>query len=74
MSSFDDSPEPSPPRMMSWQAHNGAIVSIEVVTYGDKTFVISASSDCTSRLWSLKGDYVGMFGQVQSIYYKINTI
>ncbi|XP_020912310.1 WD repeat-containing protein on Y chromosome isoform X2 [Exaiptasia diaphana] len=63
MSSFDDSPEPSPPRMMSWHAHNAAIVSIEVVPYGDNTFLLSASSDCTSRLWSLKGEYVGMFGQ-----------
>lgn len=64
MASFDDTPEPSPPRMVTWHAHNAAIVSIEVVSYGDEMFVITASSDCTSRLWTLKGDYVGMFGQV----------
>ncbi|XP_031555888.1 WD repeat-containing protein on Y chromosome-like [Actinia tenebrosa] len=63
MSSMDDIAEAPPPRMISWQAHSGAVVSLEVVSRDGRTFVISASSDCTARLWTLKGDFVGMFGQ-----------
>lgn len=61
---MDDATESPPPRMISWQAHSGAVVSLEVVSYDGRAFVISASSDCTARLWTLKGDFLGMFGQV----------
>ncbi|XP_048575994.1 WD repeat-containing protein on Y chromosome isoform X3 [Nematostella vectensis] len=63
MSSTDDSPEGSPPCVIKWHAHGGAVVSLEVVSRDEKLFLVSSSVDCTARLWTLDGKYVGMFGQ-----------
>ncbi|EDO28244.1 predicted protein [Nematostella vectensis] len=68
MSSTDDSPEGSPPCVIKWHAHGGAVVSLEVVSRDEKLFLVSSSVDCTARLWTLDGKYVGMFGQFLYLY------
>lgn len=53
--------EPNPPLMLRiWRAHTDIITSIELVEKA--AFVITASKDCTVRLWTLKSQYVGTFG------------
>ncbi|XP_045580316.1 WD repeat-containing protein on Y chromosome [Salmo salar] len=58
--------EPSschPPLLQSWRAHEGAIVSVEVLVYTERLFFLSGSVDGTSRVWTGEGGYVGSFGQ-----------
>lgn len=43
------------------RAHTKAINSIEYVD--DSSVVISASSDCAIRVWTLSGEYIGTFGE-----------
>ncbi|EDO29890.1 predicted protein, partial [Nematostella vectensis] len=57
----------SPPCVITWHAHGGAVVSLEVVSRDEKLFLVSSSVDCTARLWTLDGKYVGMFGQVRHV-------
>ena len=54
----------SPTLEFDWVAHEAAIVSIEYVEHEHGTFVLSASTDQTAKLWSLQGQCVGTFGQV----------
>lgn len=57
---MDGTPFPAP----SWQAHSGEILSVELVMHDTQPLIVSASADCSVRLWSTKGHYVGTFGQV----------
>lgn len=50
--------------MVKWRAHTGEILSIEHVLHETQPLVLSASGDCTVRLWTMEGHYIGMFGQV----------
>lgn len=43
------------------RAHTKAINSIEYVD--DSSVVITASSDCAIRVWTLSGEYIGTFGE-----------
>ncbi|XP_070580974.1 cilia- and flagella-associated protein 337-like [Ptychodera flava] len=52
-----------PPLVCSWRAHDSALVSVDFVVYDDQSFILSASTDQTARLWTLKGHFVGTFGQ-----------
>lgn len=61
--SLDDSPEGKPPQLARWHAHQGAVVSIEYLSRDQGPLLLSASEDCTARLWTLDGQYIGMFGQ-----------
>lgn len=45
----------------SYRAHTKAINSIEYVD--DSSVVITASSDCAIRVWTLSGEYIGTFGE-----------
>ena len=47
--------------LFSWRAHLSAIVRVEHLKGIEG--IVSASSDCTVRLWSLSGEQIGIFGQ-----------
>ncbi|XP_066529067.1 WD repeat-containing protein on Y chromosome-like isoform X2 [Hoplias malabaricus] len=52
----------TPPRVLSsWRGHLKTIVSVEYVERF--RLLVTASTDCTVRLWTLAGSYIGTFGQ-----------
>ena len=60
---FDSSP---PPILYSWQAHLAPIVFCEWLdNRGQKDFILTGSTDHTTRLWTIDGEQVGIFGQRQ---------
>lgn len=61
--SSDDNPEGKPPQSASWHSHQGSVVSVEYLSRDQGGLILSASEDCTARLWTLDGQYIGMFGQ-----------
>ena len=46
--------------MVAWRAHVRSIVSIDLAE--DKGLVITASTDCCVRLWTMRGRYIGEKG------------
>ncbi|XP_065434897.1 uncharacterized protein LOC135977562 [Chrysemys picta bellii] len=57
-------PEREPPKYVNhWRAHVNIVVSVEVVD--EEKVLLSSSIDCTVRLWSLDGEYIGTFGQAE---------
>ncbi len=50
--------------LAAWRAHSAEILSVECIRHKAGVFVLSASADCTVRLWNMKGHYIGTFGQV----------
>ena len=60
----DDNPEGKPPQLSRWHAHQGTVVSVEYLSLEQGALLLTASEDCTARLWTLGGQYIGMFGQV----------
>ena len=65
--STDDNPEGKPPVLYSWHAHQGSVVTVEYLSRDEGALLLSASEDCTARLWTLNGQYIGMFGQVSRV-------
>jgi len=60
---FDSS---APLLVHSWQAHLSPIVSCEWADYkGSGDFVLTGSTDHTTRLWTINGEQIGIFGQRQ---------
>ncbi|XP_029193047.2 WD repeat-containing protein on Y chromosome-like isoform X1 [Acropora millepora] len=59
----DDNPEGKPPQLSRWHAHQGTVVSVEYLSLEQGALLLTASEDCTARLWTLEGQYIGMFGQ-----------
>jgi len=56
----------TPPLVHSWQAHVSPIIFCEWTDYkGDGDFILTASTDHTARLWTIKGEEIGIFGQRQ---------
>ena len=54
-----------PPVEGGWRAHDSAIVSVEYVKHDTGEYILTASTDRTARLWTLRdGHFVGTFGQV----------
>lgn len=51
--------------LSSWRAHVAEVVSVEYIPYDDTPLVLTASADCTARLWTVTGNYIGTFGQVR---------
>lgn len=47
-----------PPLKLAWRSHLSSIVSID--TAEEVGVVVTASTDCTVRLWTVKGCYIGM--------------
>lgn len=63
------------PRLLNrYRAHTKTIVSIQYIVHGElnKEMLLTASKDCTVRLWTIKGIYIGIFGQEKS--WDINNI
>ncbi|XP_074662765.1 cilia- and flagella-associated protein 337-like [Tubulanus polymorphus] len=50
-----------PPTLNSFKAHTKAVTHIEFVE--DRKLLITSSLDCSVRLWTLCGRYIGTFGQ-----------
>jgi WD40 repeat protein len=56
----------TPPLVHSWQAHVSPIIFCEWTDYkGSGDFILTASTDHTARLWTIKGEEIGIFGQRQ---------
>ena len=47
----------SPPLSLAWRAHLSSIVSIDLAE--DKGLIITASTDCCVRMFTLNGRYIG---------------
>lgn len=60
----------TPPELLtSFRGHCKAITTI---TYVDKSeLIVSGSADCSVRLWTLRGRYIGTFGQ--NMHWAIST-
>lgn len=54
----------NPKLLQSWQAHSGKITSVKHL---DKrqSFILTAATDRTVRVWNTNGHYIGVFGQVR---------
>uniref|UniRef100_H2YKZ4 WD repeat-containing protein on Y chromosome n=1 Tax=Ciona savignyi TaxID=51511 RepID=H2YKZ4_CIOSA len=52
-----------PPLIWSLRGHTKAVTSIVYIE--DKGLIGSGSTDCSVRLWSMNGRYLGTFGQKQ---------
>ncbi|XP_071962420.1 WD repeat-containing protein on Y chromosome-like [Antedon mediterranea] len=50
-----------PPKLNSFRAHLASIASVSYAE--DKELLITCSSDCSVRLWTICGRYIGTFGQ-----------
>jgi WD40 repeat protein len=60
---FDSTP---PPLVHSWQAHLSPIIFCEWADYkGHGAFLLTGSTDHTTRLWTMNGEEIGIFGQRQ---------
>lgn len=54
-----------PPLKHRWQGHGKSVVSLQIIDHFKQgQYILSASTDCTAKLWTLEGVLVGMFGQV----------
>ena len=47
----------------TWMAHSAEVTSLQLIGLEREPLVLSASADATVRLWTLKGHYIGTFGQ-----------
>ncbi|XP_053259301.1 WD repeat-containing protein on Y chromosome-like [Podarcis raffonei] len=55
-------PEAKPPVLLhSWNTHNCSITSISLMN--EHQLLLTTSLDYNAKLWSLKGEYIGTFGQ-----------
>ena len=57
-------------QLSTWRAHVSEVVSIEHIPYDGGGLVLTASADCTARLWTITGNYIGTFGQVRGWGYQ----
>lgn len=53
----------APKYVNHWRAHLKLVLSLEVID--EDCVLLSCSADCTVRLWSLEGEYIGTFGQTE---------
>ncbi|XP_045067375.1 uncharacterized protein LOC121557011 [Coregonus clupeaformis] len=54
--------EKTPPRAENyWRAHTGSITGLQIVD--NDQVLLTSSIDCTVRLWSAYGEFIGTFGQ-----------
>ncbi|XP_050802254.1 WD repeat-containing protein 64-like isoform X6 [Gopherus flavomarginatus] len=47
--------------LLSWRAHSCSVTSVAWVS--EDRLLLTSSVDCTVKLWSLEGEYIGTFGQ-----------
>ena len=59
--------EDPPNCITSWRAHDSAVVAIEYIPISsgisNNELLLTASTDKCCRLWTLSGEYIGVFGQ-----------
>ena len=48
-----------PPHSLAWRAHLNSIVSVDLAE--DKGLIISASTDCCVRMFTVNGRYIGQY-------------
>ncbi|KAM3837845.1 cilia- and flagella-associated protein 337-like [Vipera latastei] len=58
---LQDTKEETPKYVNHWRAHLGLVLTLEIID--EDNILLSCSIDCTIRLWSLNGEYIGTFGQ-----------
>ena len=46
-----------------WRAHTGTVTCMDLVV--SSQVVITSSDDCTVRIWTFEGEYIGTFGQTE---------
>ncbi|XP_069131359.1 LOW QUALITY PROTEIN: cilia- and flagella-associated protein 337-like [Argopecten irradians] len=52
----------APPTLIhSWRGHVDSVLSLEMVE--KNKVILTASMDCTVRMWTFNGDYIGTYGQ-----------
>ncbi|XP_028848744.1 WD repeat-containing protein on Y chromosome-like isoform X2 [Denticeps clupeoides] len=62
-----------PPNLLnSWQGHLNAVVHLEVVE--SFQLIVTAGVDCSVRLWTIAGEYVGTFGTDRWCLYEPDTL
>uniref|UniRef100_UPI00398EFF58 cilia- and flagella-associated protein 337-like isoform X2 n=1 Tax=Pristiophorus japonicus TaxID=55135 RepID=UPI00398EFF58 len=55
-------PETHPPETLAcWRAHEYSVTSVRLVE--GHQLLLTSSVDCTVKLWNVKGEFVGIFGQ-----------
>uniref|UniRef100_A0A452GKG4 Uncharacterized protein n=1 Tax=Gopherus agassizii TaxID=38772 RepID=A0A452GKG4_9SAUR len=47
--------------LLSWRAHSCSVTSVAWMS--EHQLLLTSSVDCTVKLWSLEGEYIGTFGQ-----------
>ena len=57
----------APPHSLAWKAHLNSIVSIDLAE--DKGLIITASTDCCVRMFTLNGRYIGVCKHACDLYY-----
>ncbi|XP_059499866.1 WD repeat-containing protein 64-like isoform X2 [Stegostoma tigrinum] len=58
-------PETDPPKTLTrWRAHECSITSIALVE--EHQLLLTSSMDCSVKLWNIKGEHLGIFGQSKS--------
>ncbi|XP_048120316.1 WD repeat-containing protein on Y chromosome isoform X3 [Alosa alosa] len=57
-------PEHKKPKIENyWRAHINGITGLEIL---DNSLVLTSSTDCTVRLWTVCGEFIGTFGQPEA--------
>ncbi|XP_075264568.1 cilia- and flagella-associated protein 337-like isoform X2 [Convolutriloba macropyga] len=56
-----EAPGSSAPLKVTWRAHVESVTCMNLVE--QSKLVVTSSLDCTVRLWTMAGEYVGTFGQ-----------
>ncbi|XP_064158391.1 WD repeat-containing protein on Y chromosome [Anguilla rostrata] len=65
ITSYALGPEKEAPKLMNyWRAHISSVTSLQIVE--DGLVVLTSSTDCTVRLWTTDGEFIGTFGQAES--------
>ncbi|KAK1793801.1 hypothetical protein P4O66_001530 [Electrophorus voltai] len=76
----DEFVDKEPPLLCAWRAHEGAIVSMELLEQSGQMFLVTVSVDHSARLWTSDGGCVGSFGQEQQwdlsnpLTYQVNRL
>ncbi|XP_060090706.1 WD repeat-containing protein on Y chromosome-like isoform X2 [Heteronotia binoei] len=60
---LQDLEQEAPKYVNHWRAHIKSVLSLEVID--EDNILLTCSADRTVRLWSLAGEYIGTFGQVE---------
>jgi len=60
----DINSDPAYPTLLtSFRAHLLSVTALNYVLVNDKEFLVSGSNDCSIRLWTIQGEFIGIFGK-----------